>query len=150
MPQMAVQPAIAANKAANTITVRATSSVVQIIEKVIEQNDKPRAEIVIDVEILEVDRARLKEYGLQVATPGSSGLAPGVDINSSNLTLQSLKNLTAADALVSGFPSLYYHLLKTDGNTRTLANPHLRALEGVSATAKLSASRVVRSPARWP
>ena len=38
------------------IIVRGTSSVVQIIEKIIAQNDKPRAEIVFDVEILEVDR----------------------------------------------------------------------------------------------
>ena len=58
LPGMAVQPAIAANKTANTITVRGTASVVQILEKIIEQNDKPRAEIVIDVEILEVDRTR--------------------------------------------------------------------------------------------
>jgi type II secretory pathway component GspD/PulD (secretin) len=50
---MAIQPAIIANKTANTITVRATASVVQIIEKIIQQNDKPRAEIVVDVEILE-------------------------------------------------------------------------------------------------
>ena len=59
------------NKTANTITVRGTASVVQIIEKIIEQNDKPRAEIVFDVEILEVDRNRpsstgsnLSEYAL--------------------------------------------------------------------------------------
>ncbi len=58
LPGMAIQPAIIANKTANTITVRATASVVQIIEKIIQQNDKPRAEIVIDVEILEVDRER--------------------------------------------------------------------------------------------
>jgi type II secretory pathway component GspD/PulD (secretin) len=52
LPSMAVQPAIQFNKAANTITVRGTASVVQIIEKVI-QNDKARAEIAFDVEILE-------------------------------------------------------------------------------------------------
>jgi len=59
---IAVQPAIVANKTANTLTVRGTSSVVQILEKIIEQNDKPRAEIVLDVEILEVDRSRAKNY----------------------------------------------------------------------------------------
>src|SRR5262249_8150621 len=56
LPGIAVQPAIAPNRTTNTLTVRGTSSVVQILEKIIEQNDKPRAEIVIDVEILEVDR----------------------------------------------------------------------------------------------
>jgi general secretion pathway protein D len=66
LPGIAVQPAIVANKTSNTITVRATSSVVQIIERIIQQNDKPRAEIVIDVEILEVDRSRAKDYGLNL------------------------------------------------------------------------------------
>ena len=56
-----------ANKTANTITVRGTSAVVQILERIIEQNDKPRAEIVVDVEILEVDRTRAKSYGLNLS-----------------------------------------------------------------------------------
>jgi general secretion pathway protein D len=67
LPGISVQPAIVANKTANTITVRATSSVVGILEKIIEQNDKPRAEIVVDVEILEVDRSRTKNYGLNLS-----------------------------------------------------------------------------------
>ena len=67
LPGIAVQPAIAGNKTANTITVRGTSSVVQILEKIIEQNDKPRAEIVVDVEILEVDRSRTKNYGINLS-----------------------------------------------------------------------------------
>ncbi len=120
----------------SSIAIRDTPERLYAVARLLNAIDKARPEVVVDVEILEVDRARLKEYGLQVATPGSSGVAPGVDINTSNLTLQSLKNLTAADALVSGFPSLYYRLLKTDASTRTLANPHLRSLEGVAATAK--------------
>ena len=67
LPGIAVQPAIAGNKTANTITVRGTTSVVAILEKIIEQNDKPRAEVVIDVEILEVDRSRSKSYGLNLS-----------------------------------------------------------------------------------
>jgi len=37
------------------------------MEKIIEQNDKPRAEIVVDVEILEVDRSRTKNYGINLS-----------------------------------------------------------------------------------
>src|SRR5207247_3786917 len=58
IPGIAVQPMIALNKTNNTLTVRATTAVVDIIEKVIAQSDKPRAEILVDVEILEVDRTR--------------------------------------------------------------------------------------------
>ena len=67
LPGIAVQPAIAPNKTANTLTVRGTSSVVQILERIIAQNDKPRAEIVVDVEILEVDRTRTKSYGINLS-----------------------------------------------------------------------------------
>lgn len=120
----------------SSIAIRDTPERLQAVGRLIAAIDKARPEVVIDVEILEVDRGRLREYGLQVASPGSAGITPGVDVNSDQLTLRSLRNLTTADALVSGFPALYYHLLKTDANTRTLANPHLRALEGVAATAK--------------
>jgi general secretion pathway protein D len=68
LPGIAVQPAIAVNKTTNTLTVRATAAVVQILEKIIEQNDKPRAEIVVDVEILEVDRNRVKNYGINLSS----------------------------------------------------------------------------------
>jgi general secretion pathway protein D len=67
LPGIAVQPAITGNKTANSITVRGTTSVVGILEKIIEQNDKPRAEVVVDVEILEVDRNRTKNYGLNLS-----------------------------------------------------------------------------------
>ena len=120
----------------SSIVIRDTPERLQAVQRLLTAIDKARPEVVIDVEILEVDRGRLREYGLQVASPGSAGLAPGVDVNSDQLTMRSLRNLTAADALISGFPALYYHLLKTDASTRTLANPHLRALEGVAATAK--------------
>ena len=66
IPGIAVQPMIAVNKTSNTITVRSTSPVMQILDQVIQQNDKPRAEIIVDVEILEVDRQRTKSYGLNL------------------------------------------------------------------------------------
>ena len=53
---MPVQPALLPNKTSNTITVRATSPVMDVIERVIRANDKPRAEVIIDVQILEVEQ----------------------------------------------------------------------------------------------
>jgi general secretion pathway protein D len=67
VPGIPVQPIIQVNKASNTIMVRASMAVAQILEKTIAQNDKPRAEIVLDVEILEVNRARAKQYGLNLS-----------------------------------------------------------------------------------
>ncbi|HWW86363.1 MAG TPA: FecR domain-containing protein [Vicinamibacterales bacterium] len=87
LPGIAIQPAIAANKTANTITVRGTSSMVQILEKLILQNDKPRAEIVVDVEILEVDRTRTKSYGLNLTEYGLGAIfSPEVSPSASTTT----------------------------------------------------------------
>ncbi len=74
LPSLAVQPAIQFNKTANTITVRGTTSVVQIIERIIRQNDKARAEIMFDVEILEVNRLRAKQYGLNLSEYALGGV----------------------------------------------------------------------------
>ena len=38
--------------------------------------------------------------------------------------------------LLTGFPTLFYRLLKSDTNTRTLANPQLRTSEGMPAQAR--------------
>ena len=65
--QLPVQPVVVANKTANSITARASLPVLDIIERIIQANDKPRAEIVIDVEILEVNRNRAKQYGLDLS-----------------------------------------------------------------------------------
>jgi general secretion pathway protein D len=102
--------------------------------------DKARPEVIIDVELLEVDRTRLREYGLQVASPGSPGIDGSVTVSpegdGQTLTLRTLQNLTAADVLLANLPGLYYRLLKSDSNTRTLANPQLRTAEGIAAQAR--------------
>ncbi|HET9833173.1 MAG TPA: secretin N-terminal domain-containing protein, partial [Vicinamibacterales bacterium] len=86
-PGIAIQPAIAPNKAQNSITIRGTAPVVQIFEKLIQQNDKPRSEIVVDVEIMEVSRARVKQYGLNLSEYAIGGIfSPEVSPNGATTT----------------------------------------------------------------
>ena len=59
-------PSISPNKTANTIVVRATTAVMAIIERLIDANDNPRAEILVDVQILEVNKSRTKQFGLDL------------------------------------------------------------------------------------
>jgi general secretion pathway protein D len=127
---------IAPLTATNAITVKDTPERIAAAGKIISAIDKARPEVVIDVELLEVDRTRLKEYGLQIASPGSPGISGSVDINRPGMTLQDLRNLTQADVFLSGLPGLYYRLLKTDTATRVLANPQLRTSEGIAAQAR--------------
>jgi len=126
---------IAGVPGANAITIKDTPDRLNAAARIISAVDKARPEVVIDVELLEVDRKRLKEYGLQIASPGSPGIDGSIDVNREGQTLASLANLTQADVFVTGVPGLYYRLLKTDQNTRTLANPQLRTAEGMPAKA---------------
>lgn len=122
--------------ATNAIAIKDTPERIAAAARVISAIDKARAEVVIDVELLEVDRTRVREFGLQVASPGADGIQGGADVNRSDLSLRTLRNLTQADVFLANVPGLYYRLLKTDSNTRTLANPQLRTSEGLAAQAR--------------
>ncbi len=122
--------------ATNTIAIKDTPARVAAAGKLIASIDKARPEVVIDVELLEVDRTRMKEFGLQIASPGSPGINGQVDINQPNLTLRDLRSLTQSGVFLTNIPALFYRLLKQDGNTRTLANPQLRSSEGMPAQAR--------------
>ena len=122
--------------ATNAIAIKDTPEHIAAAARLIAAVDKARPEVVIEVELLEVSRSRLREYGLQIASPGSDGISGSADVNRSNFTLQTLRNLTQADVFLSGLPAMYYRLLKNDANTRTLANPQLRTSEGLTAQAR--------------
>jgi general secretion pathway protein D len=127
---------IALMTATNAITLRDTPERVNAAGKIITALDKARPEVIIDVELLEVNRTHLQEFGLQIASPGSPGINGQVDINRPNMTLRDLTNLTQSDVLLTNLPGLYYRLLKNDGATRILANPQLRTTEGIPAQAR--------------
>jgi general secretion pathway protein D len=126
---------IAPLTATNAITVKDTPERIAAVGRIISAIDKARPEVVIDVELLEVDRTRIKEYGLQVASSGAQGVSGRLAVDEEDLTLRGLRNLTQANIFVTGLPSLYYRLLRNDSSTRILANPQLRTSEGVAAQA---------------
>lgn len=124
--------------ATNAITIKDTPERVAAAGRIIQAIDKARPEVVIDVELLEVDRTRLQDYGLQIASPTSSptGIDGAASVQRDGLTLRDLRSLTSSDVLLTNLPGLYYRLLKNDTNTRTLANPQLRTQEGTAAQAR--------------
>ena len=130
---------IAPVAATNAITIKDTPERVAAAGRIIQAIDKARPEVVIDVELLEVDRTRLRDYGMQIASPTASptGIDGQAAVGSSDtLTLRDLRNLTTSDVFLTNLPGLFYRLLKSDTNTRTLANPQLRTSEGISAQAR--------------
>jgi general secretion pathway protein D len=129
---------IAPLTANNALTIKDTPERVAAAGRIIQAIDKARPEVVIDVELLEVNRTRLLEYGLQFASPTAAptGIDGQANVNKENFTLQNLVNLTQSDVILTNLPALYYRLLKSDANSRTLANPQLRTSEGVAAQAR--------------
>jgi general secretion pathway protein D len=122
--------------ATNALSIKDTPERVAAAARLIGAIDKARPEVVIDVELLEIDRTRLVQYGLQFASPGSPGIDGSISVNRENLTLEDLTNLTQSGVFLTNVPALFYRLLKSDGNTRVLANPQLRASEGMTASAR--------------
>jgi general secretion pathway protein D len=120
----------------NAITIKDSPERVAAAGRVITAIDKARPEVVIDVELLEVDRTKLREYGLQIASPGSPGISGAADVNAEGFTLRDLRTLTQSDVFLTGVPALFYRLLKSDSNTRALANPQLRTTDGIAAQAR--------------
>jgi general secretion pathway protein D len=152
VPSMAVQPMIAPNKTANTITIRATANVASIIEKVIEANDNPRAEVVVDVQILEVNRNRARTFGIDLSSYAITGiLSPEVDPRGTTgsgadasstfaprpFNLNSVtRGISNADFYLA-IPSAVLNFLESDSETRLIAKPQLRGAEGEKLTLNL-------------
>jgi len=149
VPGVTSAPSLQVNKTANTITIRSTAAVAKIIEQVIASNDKPRAEIVLDVEVLEVNRARAKQYGLDLndysanlvfspeAAPGTgtSGTSGTTTTTATGVTHTNLFNLNSLNGLHKGdfylsIPAAIIRLLESDTDTKLVAKPQLRGSEG--------------------
>ena len=150
VPQMPVAPVIMANKTANTITVRATAQIADIIERIIRSNDKPRAEVVIDVQILEVNRARAKQYGLnlnayalgfmfspEVAPPNTSAPPTAAPPSPPPFNVNTISQGVSTADFYMNVPTALVRFLESDTQTKTIAKPQLRGAEGTKLTLNL-------------
>ncbi|HEY4639861.1 MAG TPA: secretin N-terminal domain-containing protein, partial [Thermoanaerobaculia bacterium] len=123
-------------KALNAITIRDTADKVRIAEKIIEANDKAKAEVVVDVELLQIDLDKQRDIGAVVqGLGGTLGVNKTTDDKGNPISqnLDFLRGIRSPD-LVFTIPTISYNLIKSVGNTETLANPELRISEGEKAT----------------
>jgi type II secretory pathway component GspD/PulD (secretin) len=142
----ALAPAVTANKNTNTVTIRATTSMMQIIERMIETLDKPRAEIVVDVQILEVSRTRAQQFGLDLGTysinaifspeqdvrvaAGGGTTENGQTVNLRPFNLNTVSRGINTSDFYLAVPSAVIRFLETDSETKVIAKPQLRGAEG--------------------
>ena len=101
----------------NMIAIRDTPEAVRIAEKLIAANDLEDPEVMLEVEILEVNRSRFQELGLEYPT--------SLTVLTTPLTLRSLRDGISSDEVgVSPNPKLNFS--KTVGDVNVLSNPRIR------------------------
>ncbi len=133
----------------NAIVMRATPDELLLAQKLINDLDKPRPEVVVDVGVLEVSKNWEKTLGM--SWPSSVGVSlqsPEASSSSSSSTtsttgttgsttasptLYDLAHLKASDFAVN-VGSATLNLLLTDDNTQILQDPRIRATDGQKAT----------------
>src|SRR5262245_25086987 len=133
---------IAQNDRLNAITIRDTPERVQVAQKIIEANDKAKSELIIDIELLEVNRNILQNLGIDLFGVGASG-GSGKTVNltfggGESLPLNNLDlRRQAGSWLVGPIPGVVVNFLKTDADAQVIAKPQLRVSEGAKATVRI-------------
>ncbi len=132
-------------KALNAITIRDTADKVRIAQKIIEANDKAKAEVVVAVELVQLDLNKLRDIGISIQGPAASAAGSVVPNllgsdgkliplpGGASVTLDQLRSLGNGSFTFS-IPSVTYTLIKNLSNSELLANPELRISEGEKAT----------------
>ncbi len=106
----------------NTIVIRDTPDAIKVAEKMIAAHDNPDAEVMLEVEVLEVSRDRLANLGIK--WPDSMTFATPTDANG-QLTWKALRDLTSNDLLVTPL-SATINLKLQDTDASLLASPRIR------------------------
>lgn len=140
-PLLGTSARVVSNPTLGAITIIGTVDQQALAQRVIELNDKARGEVLVEVQILEVNRTRVKEYGIALSnyTVGAT-LAPFADPGAEGapaLRAHILSSLNLADFVVSIPTSIFARFVQDDSNVRILAAPKLRASEGKPAELKI-------------
>lgn len=109
------------NEELNSIIVRDEPEKVKLAQRIIELNDKSEPEILLDIELLEVNRDKGTDIGMRFSDSRITHQIEG----GTEISLQSLQYLNQTDHIFR-LPSVYYNFLKTSSHTKTLANPQIR------------------------
>lgn len=140
------------------IVVRGTPDQIALAEKLIDDLDKSRPEVVVDVVIMQVQRNKLRDLGITPPTSVSVALVDNTNTSTSTsgsnigtgngsvtttsgstagvINLNSLAHLNATNFQVT-IPPATATFLYNDSNTKILQQPQIRALDGQKASLKI-------------
>ncbi len=138
--------------AQNAIVVRDTLDKVLLAEKIINDIDKAKPEVLIQVSVLQARRDRARDLGI---TPGSSsvlsftpqnpttsgtgtgtGTGTGSTSTTSQMRLSDLQHLGSKDYSIT-LPGASLTALITDSTTKVIQNPQIRVVDGQPAKLRI-------------
>src|SRR5579862_8516133 len=134
------------------IVVRGTPDQVALAQKLVDDLDKAKPEVLIEVAVMQVSRDKSRKLGINPPTSISVQLQPNISSTTGTTTttttttsttsstgginLNTLANLNATDFQVT-IPQATAIALLSDTNTKIIQNPQIRALDGQKATLKI-------------
>jgi general secretion pathway protein D len=136
----------------NALVVRGTPDQIALAEKLVEDLDKARPEVVVDIAVIQVSKDKSRTLGLSPPTSATVALQSNINTTSTSsstststsstssgstgLELNTLGNLNATDFQVT-IPSANLSAVMSDSDTKMLQNPQVRALDNQKATLKI-------------
>lgn len=122
-------PTIIVDKNRNSITIRDNPRIVALAEKMLRSWDKPKGEVVIDLEIMEVSRQKLQTLGTQFGQSYAGIRYSGAELPESGwLPLEGIDFSLAGNYQIT-LPSVLLQFLETDTDTKIIAQPRLRGVD---------------------
>jgi general secretion pathway protein D len=125
----------------NAMVFRGTPDQLVLAEKLIEDLDKPKPEVMIEIAVLEVSKNKLRTIGtnpptsisvsMNAPSSGGSGSSGG-----STFTINQFAKLTGNDFTVT-IPGATMSFLMSDSDTKVLQNPQIRAMDNEKASLKI-------------
>jgi general secretion pathway protein D len=134
--------------AQNAIVIRDTAAKLAIAEKFIEDADRAKPEVLLQVEVLQARTDLVKNLGINPGTsasltfnpacsdPTSSACTSSTASSTSTFNLSQLKHLSSKDYTVT-LPGASLTALLTDTSTRIIQDPEIRSVDGQSAKLKI-------------
>jgi len=138
----------------NALIVRGTPDQIALAEKLVEDLDKPHAEVIVDIAVMQISKDRSRTLGLSPPTSASvtlqsnlntttptTGTTTGTTTTTSTtsntgLNLNTLGSLNATDFQVT-IPSANLSALLSDTDTKLIQNPQVRSLDNQKASLKI-------------
>jgi general secretion pathway protein D len=137
------------------IVVRGTPDQMALAQKIVNDLDKSKSEVMVDVAVLQISKDKSRTLGISPPTSVSVQLQPNINTTTTTPTtsagtvapttsttsptgvnLNTLGNLNATDFQVT-IPAATATALFTDSDTRLIQKPQIRAIEGQKASLKI-------------